>query len=302
METFLVKCEWKQFENKMKQVLKSRGMTESNRLPVTFIFVAGEPSYQKNKFDTRNSKWISLLWGDDILTNKIKLHTVFKDSSFLIPSQIIRNEIPEVPKYLKILKPLGGFSGSGIQIVQSRKDIESWIAEHPEYSEWLLQKYVKTPGLLNGYKFHLRVFVLVKTPLEVYVGNLCYYVTAKEKYQQGDWLNADIHDTHYHSTDQSMFPTTLPDGWEPSDGKRGFAKIVTIVRELFKHPIKLRPSWGAQNGFEVFGMDILFDKKKPYLLEFNNKMGYKGDTAQYAEGIVNVVLDGKSEPYFTRVV
>ena len=54
-------------------------------------------------------------------------------------------------------------------------------------------------------------------------------------------------------------------------------------------------------GFEVFGADILFDEKKPYLLEFNNKMGHKS-ISFYARGFLDTVFGNTSNPYFTRIL
>lgn len=310
METFYVKTDVPEFTSAMISALKERGLKEKTKLPVDYLFLSGEASYQRNQVDTKQTRWFSKLWGKSIetLTNKVELHKKYGDKEFLIPSEFLMQgkELPSLPKkFLKILKPLEGFEGKGISIVESLQDIEEWMSKHPDYIEWLLQDYIKNPALKDGYKFHLRVLVVVKKenrkPIEVYVANAKFYVKAEEKYQKGDWLNAKIHDTHYKPTKIETFPQSPPDDWTETETIKIDKKINRIVAELLENETGFKPEWNAKNGFEVFGIDILFDKKKPYILEFNHKMSLKGRYS-YAPGIVQLIVDEVAEPYFTRVL
>lgn len=295
------------FTNAMKRYLKDKGLIEKKTFPINFIFLSGELSYQRNKVNTKRSTWISLLWGKSIdkITNKILLHN--QDKPYLIPSVIVTSN-SELPLFrsLKILKPLGGFSGSGITTVNTPSEAKEWIDSHKEFSGWLLQPYIKTPALKDGYKFHLRVYVLIKKeynkPKEVFVSNYKLYVKAKDKYKQDDWLNPRIHDTHYKPGDFKTFPQHSPDDWNTEDTRKADKKISSILVDLLKDEHDFQPSWNAVNGFEVFGIDILFDKKKPYLLEFNNKIGIDKDDIFYIPGFVDTVLFNTPEPYFTRIL
>ena len=157
----------------------------------------------------------------------------------------------------------------------------------------------------DGYKFHLRVLTFVKKeqrkPIEVYVATHKFYVKAEEPYKKEDWLNPRIHDTHYKPGPIETFPQSLPDEWTEKEGQKIDEKINGIIRELLDDEQNFKPDWNAKNGFEVFGVDILFDKKKPYVLEFNHKMSLKGRYS-YAPGIVQLIVDGIAEPYFVRVL
>jgi hypothetical protein len=310
METYYVKTDVPEFTEKMVQALKERGLKEKKSLPVDFLFLSGEASYYRNKVDTKQSKYFSKLWGKSIedLTNKVILHKKYGDKDFLIDSEFLTqsSELPKLSGHtLKILKPLGGFEGHGITIVNKTSQIQEWLKQHTEYDEWLLQNYIRNPALKDGYKFHLRVLTLVKKdqrkPIEVYVATHKFYVKAEEQYEKGDWLNPRIHDTHYKPGKMETFPQSLPDGWTEKEGEKIDEKINLIVRDLLEKEDTFKPDWNAKNGFEVFGVDILFDKKKPYMLEFNHKMSLKGRYS-YAPGIVQLIVDGVAEPYFVRVL
>ena len=63
-----------------------------------------------------------------------------------------------------IMKPAAKSRGRGIEVVN---DISSVIYGEP----MVMQRYLKTPLLLNGYKFDLRIYVLVTSvnPLEIFI-------------------------------------------------------------------------------------------------------------------------------------
>lgn len=310
METYYVKTDVPEFTKHMIQALKDRGLKEKTKLPVDFLFLSGESSYYRNKIDTKQSLYFSKLWGKSIedLTNKVILHKKYADKDFLIESDFL-DQTYELPKLsghtLRILKPLGGFEGQGITIVNKTSQIEEWLKTHSEYDEWILQNYIRNPALKDGYKFHLRVLTLVKKeqrkPIEVYVATHKFYVKAEELYKKEDWLNPRIHDTHYKPGPIETFPQSLPDGWTEKEGETIDKKINGIIQDLLENEDNFKPDWNAKNGFEVFGVDILFDKKKPYVLEFNHKMSLKGRYS-YAPGIVQLIVDGVAEPYFIRVL
>jgi hypothetical protein len=307
METYLVATDVPEFSEKMKDKLEEFGLKEKKSVPVDFLFLSGESAYYRNKIDTKKSTWFSQLWGKSVedLTNKITLHEKYKDADFLIDSDIITSDVPDFSRSLKIVKPMKGFQGQGITIVTNSTQLKEWISSHSEYNEWLLQDYIRNPALKDGYKFHLRVLVLVmkehRKPIEAYVATHKFYVKAEEKYVKGDWLNPKIHDTHYKPGKIETFPQSLPDDWKEKDGTTIDETINDMIKELLKNENDFKPIWNAKNGFEVFGVDVIFDKKKPYILEFNNKTSLKG-RALYAAPIVDVILNDKPEPYFVRII
>ena len=311
-KTFYVKMQETDFEEELIGYLIKQEYKKEFNFPVDFILLSGHPSHYRHRFDSKGSNWISLLYGNSKteITNKILLHKKYKDFDFIISANYLsRNKpIPDIDeKTIKILKPLNGFSGSGIKVLQTKSEIESWLKEsdNERYKEWLLEDYIVDPDLKDGHKFHFRVLVLVKViknkPIEVFISEHKFFVKALEKYQKGDWNNKDIHDTHYKAMKYDTFPQHLPDGWSIQDGESAIKKMNQIVTKIFTNQNDFKPDWNAKNGFEIFGTDFIFSKKQTYLLEINAKTGIKGCNI-VIPGIVDTILEGKENKYFTKLI
>lgn len=76
-----------------------------------------------------------------------------------------------------ILKPVGMSRGRGIELINKIEDI---VFNEPI----VLQKYLLNPLLLNGYKFDMRIYVLVTSinPLEAYVYKEGFARISTERY------------------------------------------------------------------------------------------------------------------------
>jgi hypothetical protein len=310
MPTFYIKTDYPSFENEMVKRLITRGWKQSSKMPVDFIFLSGNASFYKQKFDTKRSEMVSLLWGKsfDHLTNKAALNQIFKGESFIPDADTIQQgeELPELPnRFLKILKPVKGFYGSGIQVVSNKKQVTDWLSEHSKYDEWTLQDYIRNPALIDGYKFHIRMHAIVfNKPYEVYLQNTGEYSYAKEQYVKGDWTNPDIHDTHVYVKDdeeREFFPTVLPDDWTPRIGTRAMNGIRNAVHTIFTKERDFKPDWNAKNGFYMFGVDVMFDKTNPIVIEVNKNAGLDG-TNYIIEPLLSIVIDQKEHPLFTRII
>jgi tubulin--tyrosine ligase len=68
-----------------------------------------------------------------------------------------------------MLKPSVTNQAKGIVVARSRDEVCEALAAAPELREWVLQRYVQRPLLVDGRKFHLRVYVLA-------VGNIAVHV------------------------------------------------------------------------------------------------------------------------------
>jgi hypothetical protein len=298
MGTFYVKTDNHQLTEGIKKLLKDRNMHEGS-FPVDFVFLAGAAAYYRNRVNLKGSALSNTIQGPSMdITNKVELHKKFKDKSFILSSDIV----PPVPKlsskFLKILKPFGGFAGEGITTATTKEEIEEWIASHSKYKEWVLQDYIKTPALKNGKKFHLRVHVVITlAPYAVWVCKEMRYYLASEKYTQSDWKNTAIHDTHYTEQEEFFFPDDLPDGWKSGSQE----EIALIVATVFDSG-KFTPDWNAKNSYYIFGLDIMYNKKSPVLLEVNQKIGLSPKSLNVLIPGVLDILDGKEPDTFVRVL
>ena len=309
-KTFYVDVNEDEFQNTMVKTLKEKGYEESKDFPVDFLFLSGDSAFFKNKFDTKKTKWFNNLYGNSKaeITNKITLHQKFGEEDFFIKAIYLNSDEP-IPNFdetkIKILKPLSGFQGMGIRIVQTKKEVEDWIKKNPTYQKWILEDYLIDPDLKDGYKFHFRVYVLVKATskkkIEVYISNIKFFRKALEKYKKGDWLNKDIHDTHYNPKwKPTIFPQELPDGWTNEDAQKSIKEMNEIIGKIFKRQINFFPEWNAKNGFELFGCDFIFSNKKTYLLEINTKASFKG-CSLIIPGLIENILENKNGS-FTRLI
>ena len=85
-----------------------------------------------------------------------------------------------------ILKSSVTNKGADIVIVRDWDDILDALEEVPDIREWVLQRYIANPLLIEGHKFHLRVYVLCTGALEVFVFNRILVLIAAHRY--------DLHD------------------------------------------------------------------------------------------------------------
>ena len=298
MGTFYVKTDNIELTRGIKKLLKDKNMQEGT-FPVDFVFLSGEAAYYRNRVNLKGSRMANTIQGPSMdLTNKVELHKKFKDKSFILSSEIVP-PIPTLPsKFLKILKPLGGFAGDGITVASTKEEIEEWISTHSKYKEWILQDYIKTPALKNGKKFHLRVHVLVTlNPYRVWMCREMRYYLASEKYVQSDWKNTAIHDTHYTEQEEFFFPGDLPDGWKLGSQE----EIALIVGTVFDNG-KFKPDWNSNNSYYIFGLDVMYNNKSPVLLEVNQKIGLSAKSLNVLIPGVLDILDNKEPETFARVL
>uniref|UniRef100_A0A6C0K185 Tubulin-tyrosine ligase n=1 Tax=viral metagenome TaxID=1070528 RepID=A0A6C0K185_9ZZZZ len=224
-----------------------------------------------------NVKLLNVLTGPSkyILTVKSRLYERFSNYSWVPPSVTITDTIPSF-RSLKILKPTEGYRGMGISLVHNKKEVEEWIAQNTEYKEWVLQSYIQ-PCTFRKHKFHLRVYLLIncsqKGIRSAWLANTWFLVQAIKPYQNSDYKNKEIHDTHMKHGHLFHFPQDKPDGWDDGDVRTGYRKVVKIMQTLLTEEHRYKPDWRAQNGFQVFGADIMFQEgtHKPFILEFNTK-------------------------------
>ena len=277
------------FNNEMYKNLLELDLVYSDITPVNFIFIYGKYVYDKNKFDSKGSYLISLLSGSSKynITDKIKFTNLFINEKFIYPSIVIKRDfIPNLQEpFIKIIKPDKGFQSSDIVIVKSNKEIYNYLKKIDiSYNKFILQDYIIKPDLYNGYKFNLRIFILVKfinNKLTIFYTKYNYIKLSPKKYKESKFNDKGIHLPVYITDDYLqensnkllIYPINKPENYTDKDIYNIYNKINNYLKIIFNKENKFKPAWKAKNGFEIFGLDVIFENKEPYFLEINEKIG-----------------------------
>ena len=122
--------------------------------------------------------------------------------SFLIPDEIrdFESHMRMYPTQCFIAKPSRGRGGEGITLVKKFSDLPKG-AFHNEY---LVQRYIDNPLLVDKKKFDLRLYVLIKgvDPVESYLCDEGIARFCTHNYKKPDHLN--IKDVFMHITNYSL--------------------------------------------------------------------------------------------------
>jgi len=194
-------------------------------------------------------------------------------------------------KKLWIFKPTASSCGRGIKIVDSTTKIPH------DNKGFLISDYITNPHLIKGYKYDLRVYVLVTNfdPLTVYINNdgLVRFCTVKYRTDTSTLHNKFMHISNYSiqkeskmyrpntdaSDDSSKWNFTM---WEEAikeqghDVKVALLKIEDIViKTLISAQDLISNAYDSMTGvrnvcYELYGFDVMFDSHmNPWLLEVN---------------------------------
>ncbi|XP_021934643.1 tubulin polyglutamylase TTLL13P-like isoform X2 [Zootermopsis nevadensis] len=198
-----------------------------------------------------------------------------------------------------ICKPETGSQGRGIYVTKHVKEIK------PQ-DKLVCQVYISKPFLVDGFKFDLRLYVLITScdPLRIYVYNEGLVRFATSRYQEPSDTNTSnvfMHLTNYAVNKYSH--TYVVD--DKAGSKR---KISTLNNWLLKKDYNVHEMWSNIDDvivktviaahptlkhnyhacfpahdftyacFELLGFDILLDYKlKPYILEVNHSPSFHTD-------------------------
>lgn len=147
-------------------------------------------SYQKfNHFPKLN-----LLGTKDNL-NRVMKHEKFTPLTFILPndySKFVSEYTSQDVPAIWIWKPTNSSRGRRIFLIT---DIGQLVYD----SAWILQKYINNPLLINGYKWDMRIYVLVTSiwPLKIYLYNEGLIRFWTEKYS---WKSLDNKFSHLTNT------------------------------------------------------------------------------------------------------
>eukprot|EP00438_Fugacium_kawagutii_P017088 Skav213883 [mRNA] locus=scaffold2374:203580:205046:- [translate_table: standard] len=191
-----------------------------------------------------------------------------------------------------IVKPNASSRGRGIFILQD-------LSELPLDETVVVSRYIEDPLLIQGYKFDLRVYVLVTSydPLKAYIyrEGLTRFASAPYTTQEDHIQDAFRHLTNYSVNKNSntfvensdMRADNVGHKWSLSALNKHLRCVgvdvnlmwVRIMDLIVKTLLSVEPAIGSrtkqltgsrENCFELYGFDVLVDSDlKPWLLEVN---------------------------------
>nr|XP_017533803.1 tubulin polyglutamylase TTLL7 isoform X1 [Manis javanica]XP_036868402.1 tubulin polyglutamylase TTLL7 isoform X1 [Manis javanica]XP_036868403.1 tubulin polyglutamylase TTLL7 isoform X1 [Manis javanica] len=246
------------------------------------------------------------------MTKMIKcrpLDYTFVPRTWIFPAEYtqFQNYMKELKKKRKqktfIVKPANGAMGHGISLIRNGDKL-------PSQDHLIVQEYIEKPFLMEGYKFDLRIYILITScdPLKIFLYHDGLVRMGTEKYippNESNLTQLYMHLTNYSvNKHNERFER---DETENKGSKRSIrwfteflqanehdvAKFWSDISELVVktlivaephvlHAYRMcRPgqSPGSESVcFEVLGFDILLDRKlKPWLLEINRAPSFGTD-------------------------
>ncbi|XP_040326711.1 tubulin polyglutamylase TTLL7 isoform X1 [Herpailurus yagouaroundi] len=246
------------------------------------------------------------------MTKMIKsrpLDYTFVPRTWIFPAEYtqFQNYMKELKKKRKqktfIVKPANGAMGHGISLIRNGDKL-------PSQDHLIVQEYIEKPFLMEGYKFDLRIYILVTScdPLKIFLYHDGLVRMGTEKYippNESNLTQLYMHLTNYSvNKHNERFER---DETENKGSKRSIkwfteflqanqhdvAKFWSDISELVVktlivaephvlHAYRMcrpgQPPGSESVCFEVLGFDILLDRKlKPWLLEINRAPSFGTD-------------------------
>eukprot|EP00817_Percolomonadidae_sp_ATCC50343_P006712 CAMPEP_0117428350 /NCGR_PEP_ID=MMETSP0758-20121206/8085_1 /TAXON_ID=63605 /ORGANISM="Percolomonas cosmopolitus, Strain AE-1 (ATCC 50343)" /LENGTH=589 /DNA_ID=CAMNT_0005214673 /DNA_START=189 /DNA_END=1954 /DNA_ORIENTATION=+ len=241
----------------------------------------------------------------------------FVPETYLFPDDL--NSILDSPKKrftgkTYIIKPSQGSQGNGIFLTQNLKKTVLRMENKFRTSHYVIQEYLPKPYLVDGYKFDLRIYILIVSlsPLKIYIFKDGLVRMCTQKYEAPTAANLDA--SYMHLSNYSL--NKQNDKFEDTDSmdkgsKRNFAFLNDHLRKDGKDPalmwndiqdlivktiIAISPIIQAQyrsifhhgrrnvsstsQCFQVLGFDVFLDHTlKPWVIEGNHHPSFNLDSA-----------------------
>lgn len=272
------------------------------------------------KIGLRNNKFVSRLPGmSEIAQKKItgfilnKYQSFYPEEykffpkTFLLPEQlnVFKNYFNSVTNEVFIAKPTNGLQGDGIILIHSLGDLPNFDLlkkTNSKYTEYVVQKYIENPLLIEKKKFDLRLYILVSS-IEPYI---CYlneeglarfctheYKSPTKKNKKNSYMHLSNYSLNKNSdcfkqsdeiseindgskrTLQSFWKSLEASGYKKDDlmkpTERLIKKFMTAIYPFLHFSYENIFRGKKLNSFHVIGMDILYDENlNPFLMEINS--------------------------------
>uniref|UniRef100_A0A8C7YYP4 Tubulin tyrosine ligase-like family, member 7 n=1 Tax=Oryzias sinensis TaxID=183150 RepID=A0A8C7YYP4_9TELE len=237
-----------------------------------------------------------------------------QEYSFIPKTWIFPAEYTQLQNYVKelrrkrkqktfIVKPSNGAMGHGIWLIRNCEKL-------PAQEHFIVQEYLDKPFLMEGYKFDLRIYILVTScdPLRIFLYNDGLVRMGTEKYHAPS--EANLSQLYMHLTNYSVNKhnenferdETVDKGSKRSiswftqflrcndydvakfwgDISELVVKTLIVAEPHVLHAYRMcrpgQPPGSDSVCFEVLGFDIILDHKlKPWLLEINRAPSFATD-------------------------
>jgi hypothetical protein len=304
------------------EILESRGWKYIDFDAITpetyidFAWVGGTIGNEYLKFDPRvyslKTTLKNLLVGSgvrgdyrdkDVITNKYELYyNIVRLSPEIGKKHLCESYDLKRLTFLQrdqilISRPVGVGTGGGNGICMITNNIEltrTRFESSRKYKYIIASEYINNPFLIDGCKFHLRMYWAVYPDCKGNYNHSLYRVgkiiTAAEPYKNSDWHNKRIHDSHFSQTSiNRYFPDDIELSLELKDNI--FTQMNDILNVAYKVILPHARCYAdTQYGFEVFGCDFMITSDYIVkLLEINAKHDYGVDDLkkQNPEGFIH---------------
>ncbi|KAF3835177.1 hypothetical protein F7725_027735 [Dissostichus mawsoni] len=237
-----------------------------------------------------------------------------QEYSFIPKTWIFPAEYTQFQNYVKelrrkrkqktfIVKPANGAMGHGISLIRNCEKL-------PAHEHFIVQEYLDKPFLMEGYKFDLRIYILITScdPLRIFLYNDGLVRMGTEKYHAPS--EANLSQLYMHLTNYSVNKhnenferdETVDKGSKRSiswfneflrandydvakfwgDVSELVVKTIIVAEPHVLHAYRMcrpgQPPGSDSVCFEVLGFDIILDRKlKPWLLEINRAPSFGTD-------------------------
>jgi tubulin polyglutamylase TTLL1 len=220
------------------------------------------------------------------------------------------------------MKPTGKAQGKGIFLINSLQQTKRWAnasyvgGPHDGVSTkgeeaYVVSRYVDDPLLVGGYKFDLRLYVVVTRfrPLRAFVSRLGFARFCAAKYVSPRSESGDLGDHYAHLTNVAVQKKNAQYNKEHGgkwslenlrlflESARGAEAVSKLWRELDAVILKsLRAVQNVMHNdahcFELYGYDMLIDASlKPWLIEVNASPSLSATTEDDRDAKLAVIRD-----------
>ncbi len=237
-------------------------------------------------------------------------------------SELLSTFEPTHPQYFMegdknvwILKPAGMSRGRGIFLADHLDHILDFVKTGQ--TQWIIQKYLENPQIVEGKKFDIRQWVLVTSfsPLAVWfydnsylrfswedydvktLGDRMKHLTNYSVIKHADEFEENRDDTMWHCDRYAEYLNDLDEDGENNEDEEDIDRWENIQNQMKKIVYSTMQCVsdkveGRNMSFEFYGFDFMVDEKqKVWLLEVNSSPDLSYSTSTTKELVKEVLTD-----------